>query len=1179
MKEICVCARDRLIRIACGFAPRIVVSIDEDVLMTLEREEQGWRIYDALGEPQALLSKEAMALSVGGEQVLVMMQERRTKLYFHRVGTFSIGRSEQCALVLKESFISLFHAELCSADGALLLKDLGSTNGTYVNERRAGQVQLKAGDVVDLLAMRIIIGAGFVAADRPLPLLRYVPAALPDVPPNAEPCVKWLSSPLSVRTMELPPLPQLSPPAFQPLALQLGVGMTMALFSLLAYSRSSSGMWMAWGMAFSMVVWPLLNALYQRHAHRRQIREKRLQFEKRIASRQQEALAHAQALRESGERWKQALMQPQTLLMGAKTPWLMAGTADMPAIIWSRREEEDHPFASLLDQLTQTAVTCEKMPLLCQASASIWLLNVEDSLVRLVLMQMLKQRPDAEVWLCQVPSPLIGRLRLLKQGHHRAVSLAQAVRASGHGTRIVLCDELAADSSRVDDEVWVIVLSTGRRRPPSDALVIDGKSAMLHAKETIPVFLSKLSDERWDDFLQRMASRECVHAPRPTDFLSLFSCSSCAQLQAEMRWKRQRLSGSLAAVLGWDEQGDPIVLDAHEKADGPHGILAGMTGSGKSELLLSYILSLSCSCSPETVSFFLIDYKGGSMVSALRRLPHLCGMMTNLDEASLQRVRISLNREITMRQEQFWRMMSEHHLSSLSIAQYQQLCDGSYVPLGHLFIIVDEFAQLREEHAQFLDELRRAARIGRSLGIHLLLCTQKPGGIIDEQIRSNARFRICMKVQSRADSRDMLQGDEALALRNAGEFILQVGDGEKSIRGVSAYVNADYCPQARTCAAHLLQILDQEGRTHSALRWQDADGTQKQLGAVVDHLCACAEKMGMRARQICAPELPQYAECPPKESMQLGWRDCPQRQCVMPLSIKGRSFLAICPPQEQERFLLCCGAAIAQEEGIMMFDLSHPQMKRERMLAQLIHVLSQIQREAYLLADDPSLFHDARYASALHALLRRPMIHLMVLMQECDHALMSRLPAGMGKMSYAVHETGLLQEFFGQTAGGVLLRHPGCGIVADEEGLSAYICLRPDPRCYARCIQDSMAELMTLSGRSIGVDVSSGSLFFWPKAEMVIVLCAQETQCARFAQKVRSWCTAHTEVAAGWAEDPQIRALADAHRHDALFCWMGSGADVHGFRFGFRALRCGSTQMIVRHGDEEQLIQLWTEEG
>lgn len=120
---------------------------------------------------------------------------------------------------------------------------------------------------------------------------------------------------------------------------------------------------------------------------------------------------------------------------------------------------------------------------------------------------------------------------------------------------------------------------------------------------------------------------------------------------------------------------------------------------------------------------------------------------------------------------------------------------------------------------------------------------------------------------------------------------------------------------------------------------------------------------------------------------------------------------------------------------------------------------------------------------------------------------------------------------------------------------------------------------MTLSGPSIGVDVSSGSLFFWPKAEMVIVLCAQEAQCARFAQKVRSWCTAHTEVAAGWAEDPQIRALADAHRHDALFCWMGSGADVHGFRFGFRALRCGSTQMIVRHGDEEQLIQLWTEEG
>ena len=138
-----------------------------------------------------------------------------------------------------------------------------------------------------------------------------------------------------------------------------------------------------------------------------------------------------------------------------------------------------------------------------------------------------------------------------------------------------------------------------------------------------------------------------------------------------MRWKRQRLSGSLAAVLGWDEQGDPIVLDAHEKADGPHGILAGMTGSGKSESPYIFVAVLRLLLLRRS-SFFLIDYKGGSMVSALRRLPHLCGVMTNLDEASLQRVRISLNREITMRQEQFWRMMSEHHLSSLSIARYQQ---------------------------------------------------------------------------------------------------------------------------------------------------------------------------------------------------------------------------------------------------------------------------------------------------------------------------------------------------------------------------------------------------------------------------------------------------------------------------------------------------------------------------
>ena len=106
--------------------------------------------------------------------------------------------------------------------------------------------------------------------------------------------------------------------------------------------------------------------------------------------------------------------------------------------------------------------------------------------------------------------------------------------------------------------------------------------------------------------------------------------------------------------------------------------------------------------------------------------------------------------------------------------------------MAHLFLIADEFAELKTQQPQFMEQLKQAARIGRSLGIHLVLATQKPYGIIDDQIWSNARFHICLKVQDKSDSMDMLKKEDACNLQQAGEFYMQVGNDELYLQGISS---------------------------------------------------------------------------------------------------------------------------------------------------------------------------------------------------------------------------------------------------------------------------------------------------------------------------------------------------------------------------------------------------------
>ena len=221
---------------------------------------------------------------------------------------------------------------------------------------------------------------------------------------------------------------------------------------------------------------------------------------------------------------------------------------------------------------------------------------------------------------------------------------------------------------------------------------------------------------------------------------------------------------------------------------------------GKSEFIITYILSLAINYHPNDVNFLLIDYKGGGVAGAFQKkntkLPHLVGTITNIDTIGLQRSLASIQSELRRRQIIFNEARNIIDEGTIDIYKYQKLYHEGIVkkPIPHLLIICDEFAELKQQQQDFMDELISVSRIGRSLGVHLILATQKPAGIVNDQIRSNSKFAICLKVQDKSDSTDVIKKPDAAYLKNTGQFYMQVGNDDYFVLGQSAWSGAPYFP-------------------------------------------------------------------------------------------------------------------------------------------------------------------------------------------------------------------------------------------------------------------------------------------------------------------------------------------------------------------------------------------------
>lgn len=296
----------------------------------------------------------------------------------------------------------------------------------------------------------------------------------------------------------------------------------------------------------------------------------------------------------------------------------------------------------------------------------------------------------------------------------------------------------------------------------------------------IPIHFDKVDRDSLESFAREISNLQVNETenggdvPNSLSFFDMYGITALEELEVLERWKKNRTYQSMKVLVGQKAGGVPCYLDVHEKYHGPHGLIAGTTGSGKSETLQTYILSLAINFSPDDLGFFLIDYKGGGMGNLFTNLPHMLGQISNLSGNQVRRAMVSIKSENRRRQ----RIFNDHGVNNINLYTTMYKNGEATEPIPHLFIIIDEFAELKREEPDFMKELISVAQVGRSLGVHLILSTQKPAGTVDDNIWSNSKFRLCLRVQDRQDSMDMLHRADAAYLTQAGRAYLQVGNDE-----------------------------------------------------------------------------------------------------------------------------------------------------------------------------------------------------------------------------------------------------------------------------------------------------------------------------------------------------------------------------------------------------------------
>lgn len=352
--------------------------------------------------------------------------------------------------------------------------------------------------------------------------------------------------------------------------------------------------------------------------------------------------------------------------------------------------------------------------------------------------------------------------------------------------------------------------------------------------------------------------------PSYVTFLDGFNRRRVEELEIAEYWNNATTQGSMAVPIGIRANGEKFYFDIHPKAHGPHGLIGGMTGSGKTEMIQTWILSMALQYSPQEVSFVLIDFKGTGLLEPFAgKLPHVASTLSNLDR-NISKNLIALRSELTRRQQLF------SAAGVVKISEYQKLYRAGKVsePMAYLFIVIDEYKEFKKQFPEFTAQIDTLFATGRSLGVFIVVMAQNPEGAITSDSESNVHFRWCLKVANTAASKSVLGGHpDAAYINTPGRAYVRVGEDEVYELVQSFFAGAPYEPEKaekneKHAEVYPVRINGIREKAPKA-REVGIKKSQKQIDAVVEHIRQYAKNNHIpKARSIWSGSLDKILYLP-----------------------------------------------------------------------------------------------------------------------------------------------------------------------------------------------------------------------------------------------------------------------------------------------------------------------------
>jgi hypothetical protein len=703
------------------------------------------------------------------EQYSIYAQKFEGYFCYKLPSSFAFGRN---TLFTKEADLisaSHFHIE----NG--MLYDLESKNGTYVNGQKCSQARLAMGDEIVAGQMRMYwfesVAVCSLALDLEKANLAAIDESKESIGTHAD--FGFENEKVFLENAQIPPMPA-PPRLFSTIGSSLMIVVSVCAMALISYllnpDRLESVMTMmatSMSMAFAFLAYALINQNLDKKQHKQNHEKACLLYEQYLQSaleeKKQTQRLHQKALEEEIGLWQE--MDPCLygvykdsafrLPIGVYTrEWLELETGrtsyQEEQAAWNQKRKK---VAAQMPSSTQDLA-------FLQEGVRIWLKTIpsEEQIEALLQRFIFSAHP------CKKSVLLVSEKEDSFLSHHPYVRLV-------HPSKLL-------ESDLKNISFAICLQQHGLRLLHASGLPLLYAGNGVHGLHWDSCLLDLLDyPSRKEKVRALFASSESIGP-----FQKLYGCKDLNELSIK---EKRQASVNLKVGLGLDSNGQVVDIDLDEKSEGPHILVAGMTGSGKSEFLNALLLQLCFQNRPDLFQFMIIDFKGGALGASFYSFDHCAGFVSNLESADMQRFIEAMEAEVMHRQKKLAQLLQENPSATAHIDDWNKAHPEN--PLSHLLIVVDEFAQLKSRMPQTMSYMKELARIGRSLGFHLILATQKPAGIVDEQIWANSRSRICLKVNSVQDSREILGHEKGCQLAGSGDLILQVGQKEREVTARSFY--------------------------------------------------------------------------------------------------------------------------------------------------------------------------------------------------------------------------------------------------------------------------------------------------------------------------------------------------------------------------------------------------------